>query len=122
MFYILKVIANKTEIESKTIYFSKKNIFTSSIICLLYLTLVVFGLRGTFVLKNWPITISNAGKYTNNPNEISLIINTPFSLIRTYNLKDLKRKKYFKDSDLEKYTNIVKLYKSEKETKKNRSK
>lgn len=119
VFYILKVIANKTEIESKTIYFSKKNIFTSSIICLLYLTLVVFGLRGTFVLKNWPITISNAGKYTNNPNEISLIINTPFSLIRTYNLKDLKRKKYFKDSDLEKYTNIVKLYKSEKETKKN---
>jgi phosphoglycerol transferase MdoB-like AlkP superfamily enzyme len=119
VFYILKVIANKTEIESKTIYFSKKNIFSSSIICLLYLTLVVFGLRGTFVLKNWPITISNAGKYTNNPNEISLIINTPFSLIRTYNLKDLKRKKYFKDSDLEKYTNIVKLYKSEKETKKN---
>ena len=119
VFYILKVIANKTEIESKTIYFTKKNIFSSSIICLLYLTLVVFGLRGTFVLKNWPITISNAGKYTNNPNEISLIINTPFSLIRTYNLKDLKRKKYFKDSDLEKYTNIVKLYKSEKETKKN---
>ena len=44
VFYILKVIANKTEIESKTIYFSKKNIFSSSIICLLCLTLVVFGI------------------------------------------------------------------------------
>ena len=119
VFYILKVIANKTEIESKTIYFSKKNIFSSSIICLLYLTLVVFGLRGTFVLKNRPITISNAGKYTNNPNEISLIINTPFSLIRTYTVQDLKRKDYFKDSDLENYTNIVKQYKREKINKKN---
>ena len=119
VFYILKVIANKTEIESKTIYFSKKNIFSSSIICLLYLTLVVFGLRGTFVLKNWPITISNAGKYTNNPNEISLIINTPFSLIRTYTVQDLKRKDYFKDSDLENYTNMVKQYKREKINKKN---
>ena len=119
VFYILKVIANKTEIESKTIYFSKKHIFSSSIICLLCLTLVVFGFRGSFIFKNRPITISNAGKYTNNPNEISLIINTPFSLIRTYTVQDLKRKDYFKDSDLENYTNIVKQYKREKINKKN---
>ena len=119
VFYILKVIAKKTEIKSKTIYFSKKNIFSSSIICLLCLTLVVFGFRGSFIFKNRPITISNAGKYTNNPNEISLIINTPFSLIRTYTVQDLKRKDYFKDSDLENYTNIVKQYKREKIIKKN---
>ena len=119
VFYILKVITNKTEIESKTIYFSKKNIVSSSIICLLCLTLVVFGFRGSFIFKNRPITISNAGKYTNNPNEISLIINTPFSLIRTYTVQDLKRKDYFKDSDLENYTNIVKQYKREKIVKKN---
>ena len=118
-YYILKVIADKTEIESKTIYFSKKNIVSSSIICLLCLTLVVFGFRGSFIFKNRPITISNAGKYTNNPNEISLIINTPFSLIRTYTVQDLKRKDYFKDSDLENYMNIVKQYKREKIVKKN---
>ena len=118
-YYILKVIADKTEIESKTIYFSKKNIVSSSIICLLCLTLVVFGFRGSFIFKNRPITIGNAGKYTNNPNEISLIINTPFSLIRTYTVQDLKRKDYFKDSDLENYTNIVKQYKREKIVKKN---
>jgi phosphoglycerol transferase MdoB-like AlkP superfamily enzyme len=119
VFYTLKIIANKTELESKVIHFRKKNIFSSSIICLLCLTLVIFGFRGSFIFKNRPITISNAGKYTNNPNEISLIINTPFSLIRTYTVQDLKRKDYFKDSDLENYTNIVKQYKREKIVKKN---
>jgi len=119
VFYVLKVIANKTEMESKTIHFTKKNILSSSIICLLCMTLVVFGFRGSFIFKNRPITISNAGKYTNNPNEISLIINTPFSLIRTYTVQDLKRKNYFKDSELEKYTNIVKQYKRKNIDKKN---
>ena len=79
----------------------------------------MFGFRGSFIFKNRPITISNAGKYTNNPNEISLIINTPFSLIRTYTVQDLKRKDYFKDSDLKNYINIVKQYKREKIDKKN---
>ena len=119
VFYILKIIANKTKIDSKTIHFTKKNIFSSSIICLLCLTTVVFGFRGSFIFNNRPITISNAGKYTNNPNEISLIVNTPFSLIRTYTLQDLKRKNYFKESDLLKYTDIVKLYKRKKIVKKN---
>ena len=119
VFYVLKVIANKTEMESKTIHFTKKNILSSSLICLLCMTLVVFGFRGSFIFKNRPITISNAGKHTNNPNEISLIINTPFSLIRTYSVQDLKRKNYFKDSELEKYTNIVKQYKRKNIDKKN---
>jgi len=119
IFYILKIITNKTEIESKMIKFKKKNILSSFLICLLSLTLVVFGFRGSFIFKNRPITISNAGKYTNNPNEISLIINTPFSLIRTYSVQDLNRKNYFKDSDLEKYCKIVKQYKRKEITKKN---
>jgi len=119
VFYVLKVIANKTEMESKTIHFTKKNILSSCLICLLCMTLVVFGFRGSFIFKNRPITISNAGKHTNNPNEISLIINTPFSLIRTYSVQDLKRKNYFKDSELEKYTNIVKQYKRKNIDKKN---
>jgi len=119
VFYILRIVASKTKGKLKKIQFKKKNIFSSILISMLCFTLVVFGFRGTFIILNRPITISNAGKYANNPNEISLIINTPFSLIRTYDLQDLKRKNYFQDSDLEEYTSLVKLYKRKGIIKKN---
>ena len=119
VFYILKYIANKTTLKAKEIRFSKLTIFSSSLITILCLTLVVFGFRGSFIIKNRPITISNAGKYANNPNEISLIVNTPFSLIRTATVQDLKRKDYFKDKDLVKYVPILKNYNREEIIKKN---
>ena len=117
--FLLIYIANKTTLKSKEIRFTKTNLFSSFIISLLLLTLVVFGLKGSFIIKDRPITISNAGKYTKNPNEISLIINTPFSLIRTYDEQDLRRKKYFKKTDLEKHTPIIKLYKNKNRKQKN---
>jgi len=119
IYYLLNYIANKTKLNEKEISFTKKNFLGSLLISLLCLTLVVFGLRGSFILKDRPITISNAGKYTKNPNEISLIINTPFSLIRTYTVQDLSRKEYFKESDLENHIPIVKFYERKKMTKKN---
>ena len=118
-FYILNYIAKKTEINEKEVAFTRRNLFSSFLISTLCLTLVIFGLRGSFIMKNRPITISNAGVYAKNPSEISLIINTPFSLMRTWTVQELERKQYFTDSDLTNYMPIVKLYKGEGMTKKN---
>jgi len=119
IFYILKYTARKTKLKANEIIFTKTNLSSSLLISLLFLTLVVFGFRGSFILKNRPITISNAGKYTKTPNEISLIINSPFSLIRTYTVKDLKHRTYFSNSDLERHMSIVKLYNNKNIIKKN---
>jgi len=45
--------------------------------------LCVGGMRGGFTTAVRPITISNANQYTSSPQQSALILNTPFSLIRT---------------------------------------
>lgn len=58
-----------------------------SITCLLSLLLFtpfcIAGMRGGFTTAVRPITISNANQYTKHPADAALVLNTPFSLIRT---------------------------------------
>ena len=55
--------------------------------CLLSLLVIaplcVAGMRGGFTTAVRPITISNANQYTARPADAALVLNTPFSLIRT---------------------------------------
>lgn len=50
---------------------------------LLFIPLCVAGMRGGFTTAVRPITISNANQYVNHPTEAAMVLNTPFSLIRT---------------------------------------
>ena len=57
------------------------------IVCLLSLLLFapfcVAGMRGGFTTAVRPITVSNANQYAARPTDAALVLNTPFSLIRT---------------------------------------
>lgn len=53
-------------------------------LCLLvFAPFAVFGMRGGMTTAVRPITISNANQYVDRPQEAALVLNTPFSLIRT---------------------------------------
>ncbi len=58
-----------------------------SLVCLVSLLLMVplciAGMRGGFTTAVRPITISNANQYIQRPTDAALVLNTPFSLIRT---------------------------------------
>ena len=45
--------------------------------------LCVAGMRGGFTTAVRPITVSNAAQYVTRPTDAALVLNTPFSLIRT---------------------------------------
>jgi phosphoglycerol transferase MdoB-like AlkP superfamily enzyme len=60
----------------------------------------VIGMRSGFTRTTRPITIGNAGAYTEKPLEMSIVLNTPFTLIKTYNKVELTEKKYFSDEEL----------------------
>ncbi|MFZ6012027.1 MAG: LTA synthase family protein [Bacteroidota bacterium] len=47
--------------------------------------LIVVGIRGGIRHSTRPITLSNAGEYVRDPKEISIVLNTPFAIIRTLN-------------------------------------
>ncbi len=59
--------------------------------------LVLGGIRGGFSSTTRPITLSNAGKYVQKPNEMAIVLNTPFSVFRTINKHVLGKKEYFQD-------------------------
>ena len=50
---------------------------------LLFVPLCVAGMRGGFTTAVRPITVSNANQYAMRPTDAALVLNTPFSLIRT---------------------------------------
>lgn len=59
--------------------------------------LIVFGMRGGIGADVRPITISNANQYVDRPVETALVLNTPFSMIRTIGKKPFTVPAYFAD-------------------------
>ncbi len=74
--------------------------FTAVLFFFLTIFLAVGGVRGGYKHSTRPITISNGGDYVNNPNEVYLVLNTPFVFVRTFNIKGLEKINYFKEEEL----------------------
>lgn len=63
-------------------------------------TFTIFGMRGSIgYTSSRPITISNAHQYVQHPAETGIVLNTPFSLIRTFNKRPPKAPVFFKSSE-----------------------
>lgn len=73
------------------------------IVCFgLFLPIAVCGIRGGATTAVRPITISNANQYVNRPSETALVLNTPFSMIRTIGKNVFADPKYFSRTELDK--------------------
>ncbi len=58
--------------------------YCMQVVSLALMTLLAIGaMRGGFTTAIRPITISNANQYVNTPAEAAIVLNTPFSMIRT---------------------------------------
>ena len=62
---------------------------------------IVIGMRGGFGRYTRPITLSNALQYTNRPQETLLVLNTPFSLMRSTEGSIYTDPHYFESDELE---------------------
>ncbi|MBS1682792.1 MAG: LTA synthase family protein [Bacteroidetes bacterium] len=70
---------------------------------LLCIYLFVGGARGGFRSSTRPITLSNAAAYAQVPNDINLVLNTPFALMRTAKANVIEKVNYFgSEQELEK--------------------
>ncbi len=63
--------------------------------------LAITGMRGGIGAAVRPITVSNANQYVNRPAEAALVLNTPFSMIRTIGKNVYSDPKYFSSSELD---------------------
>jgi phosphoglycerol transferase MdoB-like AlkP superfamily enzyme len=64
--------------------------------------LIVAGIRGGFRHSTRPITLSNAGEYVSDPKHISIVLNTPFTLIRTIGKTKVQKANFFTPEEVEK--------------------
>ncbi len=62
--------------------------------------LCVFGMRGGATTAVRPITISNANQYADRPQEAAVVLNTPFSLIRTFDKPVFTVPDYYAEAEL----------------------
>ncbi len=93
-----------------------KNIFIQTGISVLLIGLFFSIARG-WELK--PLRIISAVEYTD-ARYASLLLNTPFTILNTYNIEQIEDKKYFPEEELDSYFNPVKQFQNtEKFTKKN---
>jgi phosphoglycerol transferase MdoB-like AlkP superfamily enzyme len=98
-----KIKVKAYKIPNIWIYYSVGLIFF-----LLSITLFIGGVRGGYKHSTRPITLSNAGDYASNPNEMHIILNTPFSIFKTIEIKSLERLNYYPDSTLANIYNPIK--------------
>ena len=101
LIFLLVFFYNKTRLRKPEPLFRWVYYPTGIFFLLLTMYLSVIGMRGSFVLSFRPITLGNAGKYTEKPLEMSIVLNTPFTIIRTLDKQPLPEKEYFSSEQLE---------------------
>jgi phosphoglycerol transferase MdoB-like AlkP superfamily enzyme len=69
----------------------------SLVILLLVSAFSVIGIRGGYKHSTRPITLSNAGAYVESPEEMAIVLNTPFSIIRTIGKKSFTPMNFFEN-------------------------
>lgn len=85
----------------QAVSFSKWKYYTIQVfsLCLL-IPIAIIGVRGSVTAGTRPITISNANEYVNRPIETAIVLNTPFSVIRTIGKKVFETPNYMSDEEM----------------------
>jgi len=74
---------------------------SQAIALIVMIPLAIVGIRGSVTAGTRPITISNANEYVNRPVESSVVLNTPFSMIRSIGKKPFVTPDYLPADELE---------------------
>ncbi|MBQ7279531.1 MAG: sulfatase-like hydrolase/transferase [Bacteroidales bacterium] len=76
-------------------------IAVDAVLLAIAVTLTIGGIRGGFSRAIRPIANSNANQYVNSPQQAAIVLNTPFSLIRTIGKTTFSDPAYFSPSRLD---------------------
>ncbi len=107
LFWVLMmslVVVGYGRLKSKPFIFKKRGYYYASSLffLILFSGLAIIGMRGGYKHSTRPITMSNAGVYVKAPEEMALVVNTPFSILRTIGKTTYKELNYFSNEEVEK--------------------
>lgn len=75
-------------------------------------TLFVGGVRGGYKHSTRPITLSNAGQYVKEPKEVSIVLNTPFCILKTLEIKTFTKFSYFSPEEADSIYPVIHYFPS----------
>jgi arylsulfatase A-like enzyme len=78
-------------------------------------TLFIGGVRGGYKHSTRPITLSNAGQYVKEPKEVSIVLNTPFCILKTLEIKTFKKFNFFSPQEADSIYPVIHMHFSEGE-------
>lgn len=101
MVAVMVWLSKKVKVDAPK-WFGIKYYASNTTILAVFLGLVVIGLRSGLPPKqDFPLVPSDAGQYTVHPNDIAIVQNTPFCMLRTSRMQVYKRQNYFSEQELE---------------------
>ncbi len=99
---------NKMQIKNFPKSYSKKTFAISGTIALLiFSAIAIIGIRGHLKTREAPINLNTAGEYAEKIQDIALILNTPFSMIKTIKKQHLEKKNYYTEEAVNKIFNPI---------------
>ena len=82
-------------------------------------TLCIGGIRGDFKKSTRPINLLDASRYVTNASQADVVLNTPFSIIRTWNTNTFKKVNLVSKEEIDSLIVPIKQYKNNPTTKPN---
>lgn len=99
LFLILLILTKKQKISANKLKGWRYFTLNTSIMFLL-ITLTVIGVRGGLPPKqDFPLNPSDAGQYVQHPNDIAIVLNTPFTMLLSMDKPAYPVKEYFSSKD-----------------------
>ena len=99
LFFAVMILLWKLYATPKAIANTRYYYVANTIALLIAIPLCIAGIRGGFTTAVRPITISNANQYAQRPTDAALVLNTPFSLIRTIGKNVFSVPNYFSSKE-----------------------
>lgn len=104
---VMIIVYNRIKVRGPQLKNRQMYYVAGSIVAPLIAFLVWGGMRGGFRHSTRPITLSNAGAYVKDPRDISIVLNTPFAIFRTWGKTNLHKLSFFADNEIDKiYTPV----------------
>src|SRR5690606_17545820 len=106
LMYLLRWLYGRVQLKASH-SFKPVTYIVHSLFFIMVVGLTIIGMRGGWRHSTRPITLSNAGEYVKRPEEMYVVLNTPFSIFRTLGSVKLKPVQYFDEEELKSIYNPV---------------
>ncbi len=110
--YLWILLYNKVKLRDSAVHFNWQYVTTSLFAFLFIVTISIGGIRGDFKKSTRPINLLDASRYVKNIAQADVVLNTPFTIIRTAGSNNFEKLKFVSKPVIDSLIRPIKHYKN----------